>query len=113
MRDCAFNHHSLKSLILFSYPGRLLQTNSGAREHLFFEAPHCRRQTLTNHDMERIDWSTFTCVLGPMVKGVYPPMTDVTDVNSTARSHDQVLLASGDDFGMVKLFNYPVSVSNR
>ncbi|KAK3717333.1 hypothetical protein QZH41_011562 [Actinostola sp. cb2023] len=89
--------------------GRLLQTNSGAREHLFFEAPHCRRQTLTNHDMERIDWSTFTCVLGPMVKGVYPPLTDVTDVNSTARSHDYVLLASGDDFGMVKLFNYPVS----
>ena len=44
------------------------------------------------------------------MKGVYPPMTDVTDVNSTARSHDQVLLASGDDFGMVKLFNYPVSV---
>ena len=43
--------------------------------------------------------------------GVFPPGSDFTDVNATCRSKDGSLLASGDDFGLVKLFEYPVSVS--
>ena len=91
--------------------GKLIQTNSGAREHLFYEAPAGSRKTISVPDVERLQWSTFTCVLGPTVKGVFPPGSDVTDVNATCRSKDCSLLASGDDFGYVKLFEYPVSVS--
>lgn len=91
--------------------GKLIQTNSGAREHLFYEAPSGNRKTISVPDVERLQWSTFTCVLGPTVKGVFPPGSDVTDVNATCRSKDGSLLASGDDFGLVKLFEYPVSVS--
>ena len=61
----------------------------------------------------RIDWHTFTCVLGPTVKGIFPPLSDVTDVNAASRSKDYKLLATGDDFGQVKLFQYPVLVSFR
>lgn len=89
--------------------GKLIQTNSGAREHLFHEAPFGSRKTISVPDIERLQWSTFTCVLGPTVKGVFPPGSDVTDVNATCRSKDGGLLASGDDFGLVKLFEYPVS----
>lgn len=35
---------------------------------------------------------------------------DYTDVNSVSRSHNGLLLATGDDFGMVKLFKYPCVV---
>ena len=89
----------------------MIQTNSGAREHLFYEAPTGSRKTISVPDVERLQWSTFTCVLGPTVKGVFPPGSDVTDVNATCRTKDCSLLASGDDFGFVKLFEYPVSVS--
>jgi len=89
--------------------GKLIQTNSGAREHLFYEVPSGNRKTISVPDVERLQWSTFTCVLGPTVKGVFPPGSDVTDVNATCRSKDGSLLASGDDFGLVKLFEYPVS----
>ncbi|KAL9957503.1 hypothetical protein ACROYT_G039141 [Oculina patagonica] len=89
--------------------GKLIQTNSGAREHLFYEAPTGNRKTISVPDVERLQWSTFTCVLGPTVKGVFPPGSDVTDVNATCCSKDGILLASGDDFGLVKLFEYPVS----
>lgn len=92
------------------FSGKLIQTNSGAREHLFYEAPFGSRKTISVPDIERLQWSTFTCVLGPTVKGVFPPGSDVTDVNATCRSKDRCLLASGDDFGLVKLFEYPVSV---
>lgn len=78
---------------------------------MFYEAPSGNRKTISVPDVERLQWSTFTCVLGPTVKGVFPPGSDVTDVNATCRSKDGSLLASGDDFGLVKLFEYPVSVS--
>ena len=92
--------------------GQLIQTNSGAREHLLFEAPSGKRKTMSVDAVVRVDWSTYTCVIGPTVRGIFPPMTDVTDVNATSRTKDYKLLATGDDFGQVKLFQYPVLVSN-
>ena len=95
----------------FCRTGKLIQTNSGAREHLFYEAPSGSRKTISASDVERLQWSTFTCVLGPTVKGVFPPGSDITDVNATCRTKDKSLLASGDDFGFVNLFEYPLLVS--
>lgn len=88
----------------------MIQTNSGAREHLLFEAPSGKRKTMSIGAITRVDWATFTCVIGPTVRGVFPPFTDVTDVNATCRSKDYKLIATGDDFGQVKLFQYPVLV---
>lgn len=87
-----------------------MQTNSGAREHLFFEIPSCVRKPITAPAIERVDWQTFTGVLGPTVKGIFPPNSDITDVNATCRTRDYSILATGDDFGAVKLFDYPVLV---
>lgn len=44
------------------------------------------------------------------MSGVWPPKCDVTDVNAAAVSQDRQLVATADDFGMVKLFNYPAKV---
>ena len=49
--------------------GRLIQTNSGAREHLLFEIPAGTRKTMGTDAVIRTDWSTFTSVIGPTVKG--------------------------------------------
>ena len=43
-----------------------------------------------------------------MFKGIWPQGADGTDVNSAARSHSNQLLVTGDDFGKVHLYNYPV-----
>ena len=53
-------------------------------------------------------WETQTCVLGWPVQGIWAPGSDTTDINSADRDINQQLLATGDDFGCVNIFRYPV-----
>ncbi len=82
-------------------------TNSGAKETLYYECPSGKRINIRQSDIEKITWSTFTSVLGPNCEGIWPPCTDVTDVNATCLTWDRTTLATGDDFGFVKLFQFP------
>ena len=88
---------------------KLLMVTSGAKELLFFEAPRGKRISLRNDMVESTPWYSWTCVLGHCVEGIWPPRCDVTDVNACSRFDN--LIATGDDFGFVKLFNFPAKVS--
>ena len=55
---------------------------------------------------KNIEWKTWTSTLGFGVQGIWPGV-DFTDVNSVCRSQDGTILATGDDFGKVKLFKWP------
>lgn len=63
--------------------------------------------------VEKIDWCTWTCVLGTSVEGVWPLISEVTEVTAACLSNDKKVLATGDDLGYVKLFRYPVKVRNN
>uniref|UniRef100_A0AAY4A246 Echinoderm microtubule-associated protein-like 5 n=1 Tax=Denticeps clupeoides TaxID=299321 RepID=A0AAY4A246_9TELE len=88
--------------------GKLLQVNTSAKEQLFFEAPRGKRQTIPALEVEKIDWTTWTCVLGTSVEGIWPVVSEVSEVTSACLSNDRKVLATGDDLGYIKLFRYPV-----
>ncbi|KAG6934966.1 echinoderm microtubule associated protein like 5, partial [Chelydra serpentina] len=87
--------------------GKLLQVNTGAKEQLFFEAPRGKRQTIPSLEVEKIGWASWTSVLGSCCEGIWPIIGEVTDVTASCLTSDSKVLATGDDFGFVKLFRFP------
>ena len=87
--------------------GKLIQINSGASERLFYEIPSCKRVTPDKANVAKLDWDRWTSVLGPEVEGIWPPYTDVTDINTATATADASVVATGDDFGFIKLFAFP------
>ena len=87
--------------------GKIIQINSGASERLFYEIPSCKRITPDKATIAKMSWQLWTSVLGPEVEGIWPAYTNVTDINTACTDKDMKIIATGDDFGMVKLFKYP------
>ena len=88
----------------WSQDGQILMLNSQANELMFIDI-NSRRQVNAS-STKTVEWATMTCLFGWPVQGIWPGL-DYTDVNSTCRSRNGTLLATGDDFGTVKLFRYP------
>lgn len=70
--------------------------------------PGLCRQIPQSSSLRDVEWETQTCVLSFTTVGIWPEGADGTDVNACESSHSQSLLATGDDFGKVKLYSYPV-----
>ena len=84
----------------------VIQTVSNSYELLHFCVADCTRITGTRALADEI-WFTQTCVLGWHVQGIWPRFADGTDVNVVAKSRSQKYLATVDDWGKVKIYNYP------
>lgn len=98
---------SALSHIDWSQDSRLLMINSQANELLFMDL--ASKKQVNASSTKDTEWASMTCIFGWPVQGIWPGL-DYTDVNSTDRSRNGQLLATGDDFGCVKLFKYPCVV---
>ncbi|XP_063993573.1 echinoderm microtubule-associated protein-like 2 isoform X3 [Diachasmimorpha longicaudata] len=99
-------HSSFITHLDWSVDGQYLRSNSGDYELLYWNAGVCR-QIPQSSTLRDVDWETHTCVISFETIGIWPEGADGTDVNNCARSGDGKLLATGDDFGKVKLFSHP------
>lgn len=101
-------HSSFITHLDWTEDSKWIQSNCGAYELLFWNAA-TGEQEKRPHKLRDSPWSTNSCVLGWGVQGIWPRGADGTDVNAVSTSHKKNLLVSGDDFGTVKLFNYPAA----
>ena len=56
------------------------------------------------------EWYTWTCLFGFPVQGIWPPASTGYIVNYTCMNNGKTVIATGDDFSLVKLFRYPCVV---
>lgn len=66
------------------------------------------RQVPQSTQLRDTVWASNSCVLTFSSVGIWPEGADGTDVNACERSNGSRVMATGDDFGKVKLYLYPV-----
>ncbi|XP_060800060.1 echinoderm microtubule-associated protein-like 2 isoform X1 [Neoarius graeffei] len=101
-------HSSFVTHLDWSTNSQYIVTNSGDYEILYWETSSGKHITSTEV-VRNLEWATSTCVLGFSVFGIWPDGADGTDINAVCRSNNRGVLASGDDFGKVRLFSNPCS----
>ncbi|GMI28049.1 hypothetical protein TeGR_g2361, partial [Tetraparma gracilis] len=106
-KPCA-KHSSYITHLDFSADGKFIQSNCGAYELLYWSVSGCKQLTSGASSLRDAEWKTFTCTLGWPVQEIFPPGADGTDVNSVMVGGEKKLVVTGDDSGVVKVFNYPV-----
>jgi len=100
-------HSSYVTHLDWSSDSTTILSNSGDYEVLAWDASNCKQITSAS-SLRNIEWFSQTCTLGFNVIGIWPEGADGTDINACSRSRDKQMLCSGDDFGKVHLFKYPV-----
>ena len=67
------------------------------------------RQITSPVSLKDVEWATQTCLLSFNTIGIWPESMDGTDLSTVAKSNNGKYCATGDDFGKIKFYSYPVS----
>lgn len=121
-----YGHSSYITHLDWSRDSRVLQSNCGAYELLYFDGRTGKQVQESQRDTS---WDTWTSTLGFPVMGVWRvgemDTSDGTDINAVCRSYNleqfrkydpisgrgQYVATAGDD-GRVRVFNYPCVIEN-
>jgi WD40 repeat protein/Ca2+-binding EF-hand superfamily protein len=96
----------------WSEDSQFIQTNDLSYEILYYNINsqnlRASAHNPSSSSLKDVKWQTQTCPFGWPVQGVFDPLMDGSDINCIVRSPDQELCVTGDDFGYVNLFRYPI-----
>lgn len=101
-------HSSFITAVDWALDSSYLRSVCGAYELLFFNIGKKKRDPSGASNTIPVHWQDQTCKLGWNVQGIFPSGTDGSHINSCCMSHDQKLIASGDDYGLVCLYYNPM-----
>lgn len=119
-------HSSYVNHLDWSRDSRVIQSNDGAYEMLYFDSRNGRQVQDGQRDTT---WDTWTCTLGFPVMGIWRlgemDAMDGTDINAVCRSSSLVqfekldpchgrgaFVVTADDDGFVRLHNYPCVIES-
>lgn len=91
----------------YSEDSKVIQFNNTSYEILWFDSDTGKQLTHGASQNKDEKWATWTLIIGWPVQGIWPPCSDGSDINCVDRTKNRAVLATGDDFGKVKLFKYP------
>lgn len=100
----------------WSEDSKHVQVNTAGGGLKFFTAPGCDTVDPKDPAVRDTDWSTWSLPYGWAAQGVWSAEAAPGDINAVARSNrgdweeGECVLASADDYGMVRLSKYPANV---
>lgn len=89
----------------------IIQSCSGSYELLYWKVDQGLQITLSVI-IKNSFWTTWTIPFGWHVQGLWSPIYDGNEINAVCRSHtwsEVPVLASADEFGRLKIFNFPIT----
>ena len=86
----------------FSLDSQMLQSHDN-----WFDMDSGKNDKQSSIKWKNETWSTWSRTEGWPVSGIYPLGASGEDINAVDRSADGKVLATADDFGLVKLFRFP------
>lgn len=111
------SHNSFLTHIDFNEDGTQIQSVCGAYELLFhtIDEDNLKNSTQIGNatSMRDTKWSTQTCKFGWPVQGIFDPSQKGSDINTVDVNSSRSLVVTGDDWGNVNLFRYPVLEGNK
>merc|ERR1711907_280564 len=110
VRAMCTKHKQFITHLDFSMDSATLQSNCGGFELLFYNTVD-GTQNPSASSVKNVDWVSWTCPLGWPVQGIWSDdedgSEDGTRINAVHRSNSKELVAVVDEFGKVKIYNYP------
>uniref|UniRef100_A0A3P9CDF5 Uncharacterized protein n=1 Tax=Maylandia zebra TaxID=106582 RepID=A0A3P9CDF5_9CICH len=96
----------------FSADSRHIQVSTSTYTWQVHEVPS-GKVIMDQPILDRITWATWTSIVGDEVVGIWPRNAEKADVNCACVSHAGVNMVTGDDFGLIKLFDFPCAEKFR
>lgn len=104
----ADKHSSFVNSMDWSTDSKWIRSTSGDyNTHYFDVLGKCEDARGNNHSHDET-WATQSLKLGKDRAGIKPAGEDGTHINNVTISPDGGLLVTGDDYGLVNVYNYPV-----
>jgi WD40 repeat protein len=100
-------HTSYITNLDWAADGSYIRSNCGSYELLFFKMDDMSQDPSGRSNTTGVTWATETAKFSWNVEGIFPSGTDGTHINGVSGSKDGMLIAAGDDFGLVQVFRNP------
>jgi len=100
-------HNSFIVSVDWSEDSTYIRSVCGAHELLFFTAENCEQDTSGASNTKGTKWASSHAKFGWLVTGIFPAGTDGTHINDVDFSSCGQLIATGDDYGLVNVWNNP------
>lgn len=105
-------HKSPVIKIDWSTDSKYIHSNGYHLESFFFDVEARELMQNGKEITKTTRWATWTCLYGWQTIGIWTSNSTGLDINATCRSPDHQLLATGDDFGRLKIFKFPCYTKN-
>ncbi|EKX32589.1 hypothetical protein GUITHDRAFT_82168, partial [Guillardia theta CCMP2712] len=102
---CAGHKGSILALD-WSADSKQIQSDDERGNHLYWDV-ESSKEILVAAEVRDVEWSSWTTRMGWSVQGIASKFQGPMGINTTCRSSFGDTLATGDDWGMLKLFRFP------